>query len=820
MLLNRRARSQLQCEASYGIAMKITRLSSSQIGSVFAFLLLFIWGEVAESGEFETASTNFFNKYCIECHGVDAQESDLRFDEMSFDFEDPTTTQTWSRIFAQVQFSEMPPVDSDPRPTASERERFVTSIDREMSRHGQGVNLAEKLLLPEYANLVDHNLLFDGTVKEAAYTPARLWRQRPDIYSGIWASHYGRQHRLSVKIGGTERAGDKYTVHHGPHKGKAITIRYFADPKYANPFYEFVHHASGFSDYATIAADQASLDALLINAETMAEILTLGLKVSITTEVKSKDSRHGNNHGGFVGGLQTNRIERRGQIPEAFATVIESAGPANEEDFADALDLAFGLFLRRLPNPQEREHYWENVFQKNVELGNTMALQAVLIYVTLSPEFVYRMEMGLGEQDEHGRRLLSPQELVYAVHHAFYDTPAFGVEPFPAQEVYQKQSEPIIREALTQQQRTSYPKNSWLADQMRAGKLKTRADVENAVRRYLDDRDRNLFPNHNSPIQSVKNPRVLQFFREFFGYHKAFTVFKDTDEFASRDGFQQFHGHSAIRMMYDTDALILHILRQDKQVLQELLTTNEVFVSYWSGANEPQQISRAGGKEKYVQKHDAQSYNLDPFESEHARHTPIEIPATQRCGILTQPSWLVAHSGNFDNDPVRRGKWIREKLLAGTVMEVPITVDAQIPDDDTKTLRERFSVVREQECWRCHKKMNPLGMPFEAFNHVGRFRETEQGRPVDTSGEIGFTGNDELDGDVSDFREMMERLASSTLVRQSFVRHVFRYWMGRNELLSDSTTLIAMDRAYVESDGSFKELLVSLLTSDSFLYRK
>jgi hypothetical protein len=44
--------------------------------------------------------------------------------------------------------------------------------------------------------------------------------------------------------------------------------------------------------------------------------------------------------------------------------------------------------------------------------------------------------------------------------------------------------------------------------------------------------------------------------------------------------------------------------------------------------------------------------------------------------------------------------------------------------------------------------------------------------------------------------------------------------MGRNETLDDSPTLIAADRAYLASDGSFRELLVSLLTSDSFLLRK
>jgi hypothetical protein len=39
-------------------------------------------------------------------------------------------------------------------------------------------------------------------------------------------------------------------------------------------------------------------------------------------------------------------------------------------------------------------------------------------------------------------------------------------------------------------------------------------------------------------------------------------------------------------------------------------------------------------------------------------------------------------------------------------------------------------------------------------------------------------------------------------------------------MLTDSPTLIAADKAYLESDGSFDALLISLLTSDSFLYRK
>ena len=64
---------------------------------------------------------------------------------------------------------------------------------------------------------------------------------------------------------------------------------------------------------------------------------------------------------------------------------------------------------------------------------------------------------------------------------------------------------------------------------------------------------------------------------------------------------------------------------------------------------------------------------------------PFKLP--NRKGILTHPAWLIAHSLNTENDPVRRGRFVREKLLAGRVPDVPITVDAVVPEDHTKTLR-------------------------------------------------------------------------------------------------------------------------------------
>ena len=115
--------------------------------------------------------------------------------------------------------------------------------------------------------------------------------------------------------------------------------------------------------------------------------------------------------------------------------------------------------------------------------------------------------------------------------------------------------------------------------------------------------------------------------------------------------------------------------------------------------------------------------------------------------------------------------------------------------------------------------MDPLGLPFEMYNHAGLYRTTEFDKPVDTSGEIVDSGDPSLDGPVKNALEMIEKLANSQRVEQVFIRHAFRFWMGRNETLHDRPVLLAAHKAYRESEGSMKALIHSLVTSDEFLYR-
>jgi len=377
----------------------------------------------------------------------------------------------------------------------------------------------------------------------------------------------------------------------------------------------------------------------------------------------------------------------------------------------------------------------------------------------------------------------------------------------------------------------------------------------------------------------------------------------------------------------DADNLIKVILRDDKNVFERLLTTNETLV-FHNGDNQSQidrherliadlesydeervrkeierrkagvlkkplfkarpqlvkpaheKIEREGlnmlaqkkkeleraiangitiGKLKSRDYKYIRAYNLSTRDWKWPAVQPFELPKDQRAGILTHPAWLVAHSVNDGNHPIHRGIWVYEKLLAGVIGDVPPSVDARVPEDPHKTLRQRLEILRHETCWKCHYKINPLGEPFEAYDDFGRFRTkhyfdenkelitrsaehvlNEEGKedlraidrdklvadgkytiqPVDATGTFDDLGVPELGGDFDGAIEMVHAIAKTDRARQSIIRHMFRYFMGRNEMLSDSQTLTDADRAYVESGGSFKAVVVSLLASDSFLYRK
>lgn len=205
----------------------------------------------------------------------------------------------------------------------------------------------------------------------------------------------------------------------------------------------------------------------------------------------------------------------------------------------------------------------------------------------------------------------------------------------------------------------------------------------------------------------------------------------------------------------------------------------------------------------------------------------VEVPETERRGVLTHPTWLGAHGLNFEDDAslVERGKWVREQIFCETVGQLQfVEVEAQlIPSQPDLPARERVRLSTEQDnrCIACHDRMNPLGNMFELYNHAGFHREDDHGQEPDGStvlDNLPVGAGEDLNGSYASPFEFVEALADSRLARRGWIRHAFRYFMGRDETMADQCTLAEMEAAY-EARGSFVDMVAALAATDTFAHR-
>lgn len=756
------------------------------------------WAESPDP-EFKKIVQPFLKNNCVKCHGPEKQKGKVALHTISDRFGTDTEVMRWVEVLDMLSFGEMPPPDEKEQPDSLVTAQVVAWIKRKLEGTGQGEAYVKKLLAPEYGNWVSHESLFSGEIKTPPFSPSRLWRLSPAIF----------------KRKGFGRARSPFT---------------------------YVTPETGLRDYSAMSGvDQSTVQMILLNA------------------------------GQFL-----DDRERRGE----FKRFAEGQEELAEEMLEDTIRSEFRRVIGREPTQQELSKYGA-FLKKNIAIGGALdGLKTTIKTMFLSPEAIYRMEFGLGKNDEHGRRHLSPEEIAYALSYALTDR---GPEHTEA-----------LKKALAE------------------GRLTSKKEVAQTVQEVLDQE----LCTGNWAHRRL--PRIMRFFDEYFGFDRAGNVFKDNER-KRKEGIPQWFTDMLI---HDARLLIEHHLKRDQDVIAELLTTDQYFVAH-PGDNEyarefyeervvhytaPDYVAKQVAKKKEELDRQQEEWNYSGEERKKrldeareraerkVRHVktalkegfnphpnfpftnrsrgigdllyiepynlpssggdslqlwkwpveqPFKMPKGQRAGLLTHPAWLAAYSLNEGNDPIRRGIWIREKLLAGVIQDVPPDVDANVPPDPHKTLRERLQVLRAEECWSCHRKMNPLGETFEIFDDWGRYRtmvffdgekklftrrdrefskKLEEGalsaRKIDASGFISGSGDPNVDGEVKDAIELLQRLGRSERARQSFIRHLFRYFMGRNEMLSDSRTLIEAEKAYLENGGSFKALVVSLLSSDSFLYRR
>jgi len=831
-------------------------------------------------GDFKEFARGFLENHCYDCHDDETTKGDLNLLELGPVGE--TNAAVWKSVWSQVALQEMPPKKKS-QPDVIDRLRFTDWIVSELQQEMKNKGGFYAHLDPQKANFVDHDLLFGPLPKGIRFsptsTPARIWRVTPQEHITRLNELINAEAKYDPAKPGLRTHGDVVPTNHGGELklyfgidriirtdggGLTVSTAITSAPEVLSSARK--HGLENYPDFYTVNSAEATQ--ILSQAKKILQYMAYGpLSIANPEQITDDPTTYDKvKPEGDIRGFPT-AIVYSTKVVRPLTPILDLM---KEPGFTDArlraaVDYLFEGLTLRPPSAEETNDYLQIVKDSIGKVGKEKGVFMGLSAIFLDPDALFRPELvESGVPDKHGRVMLQDWELGLAVNHALR-----YVKP-----------DATLRKAIDD------------------GRMRTREDVKREVARMLAD-------------DSIRKPRILRFFRDFFDHDLGGYVCKDTTALGNT-GVVVYPPSKEIRYyhaMFDaaasTDRLIELIVQEDKDVLRQLLTTDKVVVGktdqfFFGRENTPEEVDafvEAAKKAAEEQANELEAMEKEIAELEarmkanpgdektkktldkqnrllivarkraatavaSAKPPHLEVkgrklnhkvtaanfsgpeiyarvgrrslgngslkperilttaPEGQRKGILTQPSWLVSHTDAMDNHAILRGRWIRERLLGGGIPDVPITVDAMLPDEPKNTLRERMRVTREKYCWTCHEKMDPLGLPFEMYNHAGLFRTVELDKPVDTSGEIRGSGDPALDGPVKNALEMIDKLAKSERVEQVFVRHAFRFWMGRNETLNDAPVLQAAHKAYREGGGSMNALITSLLTSDAFLYRK
>ena len=138
-------------------------------------------------------------------------------------------------------------------------------------------------------------------------------------------------------------------------------------------------------------------------------------------------------------------------------------------------------------------------------------------------------------------------------------------------------------------------------------------------------------------------------------------------------------------------------------------------------------------------------------------------------------------------------------------------------DTAAAPLRERLEKhVADPVCASCHRRMDPLGLAFEHYDGIGRWREKDGTFPIDDTcslpGEKTFVG-------VTGLRDQLVREHGDEFIR-SISERMLSYALGRGLEYYDACAVDAIVQRVKKRGNSADELIVAVVESVPFQRRR
>ena len=202
-----------------------------------------------------------------------------------------------------------------------------------------------------------------------------------------------------------------------------------------------------------------------------------------------------------------------------------------------------------------------------------------------------------------------------------------------------------------------------------------------------------------------------------------------------------------------------------------------------------------------------------------------------RGGLLSQAGFMLMTTNNGEyTNPFYRGAWVL-KSFYGDHLETPaeLEISALSPPTKTETIKETIDAHREDaSCNICHKKMDPLGIALENFDVIGRWRDqyTDVSNYAPTANKKGGrfpvdARTVHLDGRAFEGPQGLKTILMQDKERfsRSFLENMLSYAMARELNFLDREHIEQLYEQSAKTNFKLRDLLLEIVSSDFFTRR-